>query len=115
MRPRWRSAIILPNGATHRRTEDRRAKRTASLEKKVGKVGQLMAEAKGIDADIATEVTQEVKEAAAEVVDKLRAADRGPQQLVSLRETVSGESFDDKRGWRRIAALLGSTNSPFCR
>jgi hypothetical protein len=32
-----------------------------------------------------------------------------------LRETVSSESFDDKRGWRRIMALWGSTNSPFCR
>jgi hypothetical protein len=40
---------------------------------------------------------------------------KGPQQLVSLRETVSSEGFDDKRGWRRILALWGSTNSPFCR
>ena len=74
-----------------------------------------MAEAKGINPDIATGVTEEVKEAAAEVVDKLRAADRGTQQLVSLRETVSSEGFDDKRGWRRIMALWGSTNSPFYR
>ncbi len=80
-----------------------------------------MAEAKGINPDITTEVTEEVKEitmelkeATAEVVDKL-VAKQGPQQLVSLRETVSSESFDDTRGWRRIAALLGSTNSPFCR
>jgi hypothetical protein len=79
-----------------------------------------MAEAKGINPDITTEVTEEVKEitlevkeATAEVVDKLVA--KQGQQLVSLRETVSSESFDDKRGWRRIAALLGSTNSPFCR
>ena len=80
-----------------------------------------MAEAKGINPDITTEVTEEVKEitmevkeATAEVVDKLMSK-QGPQQLVSLRETVSSESFDDTRGWRRIAALLGSTNSPFCR
>jgi Asp/Glu/hydantoin racemase len=80
-----------------------------------------MAEAKGINPDITTEVTEEVKEitmevkeATAEVVDKLMPK-QGPQQLVSLRETISSESFDDKRGWRRILALWGSTNSPFCR
>ena len=80
-----------------------------------------MAEAKGINPDITTEVTEEVKEitmevkeATAEVVDKL-VATQGPQQLVSLRETLCGEGFDQKRGWRRIVALLGSTNSPFCR
>lgn len=80
-----------------------------------------MAEAKGINPDIATEVsegakeiTMEVKEATNEVVDKL-LSNKGPQQLVSLRETICSEDFDDKRGWRRIAALLGSTNSPFCR
>jgi hypothetical protein len=80
-----------------------------------------MAEAKGINPDITTEVTEEVKEitmelkeATAEVVDKL-VPKQGHQQLVSLRETVSNESFDDKRGWRRILALWGSTNSPFCR
>ena len=84
-----------------------------------------MAEAaKGINPDITTEVTEEVKEitmevkeevkeATAEVVEKL-GANKGAQ-LVSLRETVSGESFDDTRGWRRIFALWGSTNSPFCR
>ncbi len=83
-----------------------------------------MAEAKGINPDITTEVTQEVKqitaevseevkEATAEVVEKL-AAKKGAQ-LVSLRETVSSEGFDDKRGWRRIMALWGSTNSPFYR
>ena len=80
-----------------------------------------MAEAaKGINPDITTEVTEEVKEitmelkqATAEVVDKLVAGNK--PQLVSLRETVSGESFDDTRGWRRIFALWGSTNSPFCR
>ena len=81
----------------------------------------MAAEAKGITPDITTEVTEEVKEitmevkeATAEVVDKL-VPKQGPQQLVSLRETVSSESFDDKRGWRRIVALLGATNSPFCR
>ena len=79
-----------------------------------------MAEAKGINPDITTEVTEEVKEiavevkeASAEVVDKLLP--RNKPQLVSLRETISSEGFDDKRGWRRILALWGSTNSPFCR
>jgi hypothetical protein len=84
-----------------------------------------MAEAKGINPEITTpevaeevkettaEVVEEVKEATAEVVQKL-SAHRGPQ-LVSLRETVSSESFDEKRGWRRIMALWGSTNSPFYR
>jgi SH3-like domain-containing protein len=83
-----------------------------------------MAEAKGINPDITTEVTEEVKEiavevkeevkeATAEVVDKLLP--RNKPQLVSLRETISSEGFDDKRGWRRILALWGSTNSPFCR
>ena len=60
---------------------------------------------------IAGEVKEEVKEAAAEVAAKV--IPKG--QLVSLRETVCGEGFDQKRGWRRIVALLGSTNSPFCR
>ena len=72
-----------------------------------------MAEAKGINPEITPEVTEEVKEATAEVVEKIL-----PQtgaQLVSLRETVSSEGFDDKRGWRRIMALWGSTNSPFYR
>ncbi len=74
-----------------------------------------MAEAaKGINPQITTEVTEEVKKITAEVVDKLDA-NKLPHQLVSLRETVSSESFDDKRGWRRIMALWGSTNSPFCR
>jgi SH3-like domain-containing protein len=83
-----------------------------------------MAEAKGINPDITTEVTEEVKEiavevkeevkeATAEVVDKLLP--RNKPQLVSLRETISSEGFDDKRGWRRILALWGSTNSPFSR
>jgi hypothetical protein len=79
-----------------------------------------MAEAKGINPDITTEVTEEVKEiatevkeATAEVVDKLVPENK--PQLVSLRETVSSEGFDDKRGWRRIVALWGSTNSPFFR
>src|SRR5829696_6748408 len=77
------------------------------------RVGQGMAEAKGINPEITPEVTEEVKEATAEVVEKIL-----PQtgaQLVSLRETVSSEGFDDKRGWRRIMALWGSTNSPFYR
>jgi len=74
-----------------------------------------MAEAaKGINPQITTEeVKEEVKEAAAEVVEKVLPM-RGPQ-LVSLRETVASEGFDEKRGWRRIMTLLGSTNSPFCR
>jgi hypothetical protein len=70
--------------------------------------------AKGINPEIiTTEVTEEVKEATAEVVEKLSA--NNGAQLVSLRETVSSEGFDDKRGWRRIMALWGSTNSPFYR
>ena len=69
--------------------------------------------AKGINPQIPTEVTEEIKEATAEVVEKL-TPNKGPQ-LVSLRETVSSEGFDDKRGWRRIMALWGSTNSPFYR
>ncbi|HEX2109090.1 MAG TPA: hypothetical protein VHF70_07425 [Rubrobacteraceae bacterium] len=74
-----------------------------------------MAEAaKGINPEIiTTEVTEEVKEATAEVVEKLSA--NNGAQLVSLRETVSSEGFDEKRGWRRIMALWGSTNSPFYR
>jgi methionine synthase II (cobalamin-independent) len=74
-----------------------------------------MAEAaKGINPQITPEeVTEEVKEATAEVVEKL-TPNKGAQ-LVSLRETVSSEGFDDKRGWRRIMALWGSTNSPFYR
>ena len=84
------------------------------LRKKAGKVGQRMAEvAKGINPEITAEVTEEVKEATAEVVEKLSA--NNGAQLVSLRETVSGEGFDEKRGWRRIMALWGSTNSPFYR
>ena len=77
------------------------------------RVGQGMAEAKGITPPITTEVTEEVKAATAEVVEKI-LPQKGPQ-LVSLRETVSSEGFDDKRGWRRIMALWGSTNSPFYR
>ena len=74
-----------------------------------------MAEAaKGINPEIiTTEVTEEVKELTTEVVDKLGA--NNGAQLVSLRETVSSEGFDEKRGWRRIMALWGSTNSPFYR
>ena len=59
----------------------------------------------------AKEITTEVKEAAAEVAAKVIPK----VQSVSLRETLCGEGFDQKRGWRRIVALLGSTNSPFCR
>ena len=69
--------------------------------------------AKGINPEITVEVTEEVKEATAEVVEKLSA--NNGAQLVSLRETVSSEGFDEKRGWRRIMALWGSTNSPFYR
>jgi hypothetical protein len=79
-----------------------------------------MAEAKGINPDVTTEITEEVKEitlevkeATAEVVDKVLPTNK--PQLVSLRETVHSEGFDEKRGWRRIMALWGSTNSPFCR
>jgi hypothetical protein len=61
--------------------------------------------------EITTEVKEEVKEAAAEVAAKVNPK----VQSVSLRESVRGEGFDQKRGWRRIVALLGSTNSPFCR
>ncbi len=69
--------------------------------------------AKGINPEITTEVTEEVKELTTEVVEKLGA--NNGAQLVSLRETVSSEGFDEKRGWRRIMALWGSTNSPFYR
>jgi hypothetical protein len=70
--------------------------------------------AKGINPQITPEeVTEEVKEITAEVAEKL-TPNKGAQ-LVSLRETVSSESFDEKPGWRRIMALWGSTNSPFCR
>ena len=70
--------------------------------------------AKGINPQIiTTEVTEEVKEVTAEVAEKLSA--NNGAQLVSLRETVSSEGFDEKRGWRRIMALWGSTNSPFYR
>src|SRR3712207_779547 len=91
--------------------------------KRVGgeRVGQRMAEAKGINSEeITLEVTEEVKElasevkeATAEVMDKVLIKKGAPQQLVSLRETVSSEGFDEKRGLRRIMALWGSTNSPF--
>ena len=85
-----------------------------------------MAEAaKSINPEIAPEVVEEVKEATAEVVEEVKettaevvdklVSKQGPQQLVSLRETLSSEGFDEKRGWRRIVALWGSTNSPFCR
>ncbi len=57
------------------------------------------------------EVTAEVKEAAAEVAASLRPK----VQLSTLREVVGVEGFDDKRGWRRMAALLGAINPPFRR
>ena len=60
---------------------------------------------------ITSQLKQEVKEAGAEVAAKLRPK----AQTVGLRETICGKRFDDKRGWRRILALLESTNSPFCR
>jgi hypothetical protein len=72
-----------------------------------------MAEAKGINPQITPEVTEEVKEITAEVVEKILP--KKGAQLVSLRETVSSEGFGEKRGWRRIMALWGSTNSPFYR
>lgn len=53
--------------------------------------------------EITTEVKEQVKEAATKV------------QSVGLRETICGEGFDDKRSWRRIVALLGASNAPFCR
>jgi vacuolar-type H+-ATPase subunit E/Vma4 len=83
-----------------------------------------MAEAKGIDPQITPEITEEVKEITAEAIEEVKEAtaevvekivpNKG-SQLVSLRETVSSEGFDEKRGWRRIMALWGSTNSPFYR
>jgi hypothetical protein len=63
--------------------------------------------------EIVAEAKEEVKEITAEVVDKL-GPNKGPQ-LVSLRDTVSSEGFDDERGWRRMLALWSSTNSPFFR
>jgi len=55
---------------------------------------------------------QKVKEATTEVAAKLRPK-KGA--WVSLRETLCSEGFDDKRGWRRMAAMLGAINPPFCR
>ncbi len=55
---------------------------------------------------------EKVKEATTEVATKLRPK-KAP--WVSLRETLCSEGFDDKRGWRRIGALLGAVNPPFCR
>ena len=60
---------------------------------------------------ITTEVKEGVKEATPEAVQKL-IPKKAP--LVSLRETLCSEGFDVKRGFRRIVALLGSTNNPFC-
>jgi hypothetical protein len=59
----------------------------------------------------AKEVTTEVKEATTQVANKLRPK----AGWVSLRETLCSEGFDDKRGWRRMVALLGAINAPFCR
>jgi hypothetical protein len=59
----------------------------------------------------AQQVTTEVKEATTQVVEKLRPK----TGWVSLRETLCTEGFDDKRGWRRIAALWGALGAPFCR
>jgi hypothetical protein len=55
---------------------------------------------------------EKVKEATIEVATKLRPK-KAP--WVSLRETLYSEGFDDKHGWRRMAALLGAVNPPFCR
>ena len=57
------------------------------------------------------EATTEVNEATTEVVDMLRP--KGA--WVSLRETLCSERFDNKRSWRRILALWGAVNAPFCR
>jgi SH3-like domain-containing protein len=57
------------------------------------------------------ETTAEVKEATAEVVAELRPK----VPLVSLRETLCREGFDDKRGWRRMLTLWDAINAPFCR
>ena len=54
---------------------------------------------------------EKVKEATTEVAEKVRL--KGA--WVSLRETLCSEGFDDKRGWRRMVALLGAINPPFCR
>ena len=54
---------------------------------------------------------EKVKEVTTEV-----AANLHPKGAwVNLRETLCSERFDDKRGWRRMAALLGAVNAPFCR
>ena len=60
------------------------------------------------------EATTEVKEATTEVVEKPRPKTK-KAPLVSLSETLCSERFDDKYGWRRMAALLGAVNAPFCR
>ena len=54
---------------------------------------------------------EKVKEATTEIAVKLHPK----AAWVSLRETLRSEGFDDKRGWRRMAALLGAVNAPFCR
>jgi SH3-like domain-containing protein len=55
---------------------------------------------------------EKVKETTTEVARKLRPK-KG--SWVSLRETLCSEGFEDKRGWRRIEALWGAINAPFCR
>jgi len=55
---------------------------------------------------------EKMKEATTEVATKLRPK-KAP--WVSLRETLCSEGFDGKHGLRRIAALLGAVNAPFCR
>jgi hypothetical protein len=88
-----RRVIVLVNEATHQGVAYRKE---VAMER----------------AKITTEVKEGVKEATPEVVEKL-IPKKSP--LVSLRETLCSEGFDEKRGWRRIVALWGSTNSPFCR
>ena len=60
------------------------------------------------------EATTEVKEATTEVVEKPRPKTK-KAPLVSLSETLCSEGFANKRGWRRILALWGAVNAPFCR
>ena len=55
---------------------------------------------------------EKMKKATTEVATKLRPK-KAP--WVSLRETLCSAGFDDKHGWRQMAALLGAVNAPFCR
>ena len=89
-----------PHAYARRTRHAQRVVRSDPPPKRVGgeRVGQRMAEAaNGINPEVAPEVVEEVKEAATEVVDKL-VSKQGPQQLVSLRESISSEGFDEKRG-----------------